>query len=67
MHLVQTINVLNNALLEVREFSYFCCHCIDVASRNYISGGYVEPWRLVTLEPCHSRGALYNVEYDEID
>ncbi len=67
MHSVQAINALNNVLLEVKKFSYFCHHYIDIASGDCISKGYIEPWRLVTLEPCHSEDVFCDVEYDETD
>jgi hypothetical protein len=60
-------NALNNVLLEVKECFCFCCHCIDVASKDCVSKGYVEPWRLVTLEPCHLGYAFCDVECDETD
>jgi hypothetical protein len=67
MHSVQAVNALNNVFLEVREFSCFFHHCIDIMLGDCISKGYVEPWRLVTLELCHSRDVFCDVGYDEID
>jgi hypothetical protein len=65
MHLVRAVNALNNVLLEVRKLSYFCHHCINVVAKDCISKGYIEPWRLVTLEPCQLGDDFCNVEYDE--
>jgi hypothetical protein len=65
MHSMQIINALNNVLLEVKNFSCFCCDCVDVASKDCVSKGYVEPWRLVTLEPCHLGDVFCDVECDE--
>jgi hypothetical protein len=67
MHLVRAINASNNVLLEVKEFLCFYHHCIDVVPCDYTSKGYVEPWKLVTLEPCVALDALCDVEYDEND
>jgi hypothetical protein len=65
MHSIQAINASNNVLLEVNELFCFCCHCIDDVLGDCISKGYVEPWRLVTLEPCQATNFLCDVEYDE--
>jgi hypothetical protein len=53
--------------LEVREFSCFCHHSIDVVLNDYTSKGYVEPWRLITLKPYHESNVLCDVEYDDND
>jgi hypothetical protein len=51
MHLVKVVNASNNVLLDAKEFFYFCCHYINDVLGDCISKGYVEPWKLVTLEP----------------
>jgi len=63
---VRVISASNNVLLEVKKFSYFCHHCIDVIG-DCTSKGYVEPWKLVTLKPCVALDVLCDVEYDEND
>ncbi len=65
MHSIQAINASNNVLLEVKEFSCFCCHYINDVLGDCISKGYVEPWRQVTLEPCQATNFIFDVEYDE--
>ncbi len=67
MHWMWAINASNNAFLEVREFSCFCHHSIDVVLNDYTSKGYVEPWRLITLKPYHESNVLCDVEYDDND
>jgi hypothetical protein len=57
----------NNVFLEVREFSCFCHRCINVVLGDCTSKGYVEPWKLVTLEPCVALNVFCAVEYDEND
>jgi hypothetical protein len=65
IHSIRVVNASNNVLLGAREFSYFCCHYIDDVPGDCISKGYVEPWKLVTLEPCEATNVLCDVEYDE--
>ncbi len=51
MHLVKVVNASNNVFLDAREFFCFCYHYIDDVPGDCISKGYVEPWKLITLEP----------------
>jgi len=51
-HLVKVVNASNNVFLDAREFFCFCYHYIDNVPGDCISKGYVEPWKLITLEPC---------------
>ncbi len=67
MHSMQVVNALRMSFWRWKVFSCFFRHCIDITLGNYISKGYVEPWRLVTLELCHSRDVFCDVEYDETD
>jgi hypothetical protein len=64
---MQVVSASNNVHLETRELSCFCCHYIENVLGDYTSKGYVDPWRLVTLEPYHATYVLCDVEYDEND
>ncbi len=65
MHFMQVVSAPNNALFKIRELSCFCCHYIEDVLGDCTSKGYVDPWRLVKLEPCHATYVLCDVEYDE--
>jgi hypothetical protein len=67
MYYVRVVSASNNVLLKTREFSCFCCHYIKDVPCDYTSKGYVDPWRLVTFEPCDATYVLCDVEYDEND
>jgi hypothetical protein len=67
MHSMWVASASNNVFLEVREFSYFCRHYINVVLGDCTSKGYVEPWKLVTLKHCVALNFFWDVEYDEND
>jgi hypothetical protein len=67
MHSMQVVTASNNVFLETRELFCFCCHYIEDVLGDCTSKGYVDPWRLVTLEPCHATNVFCDVEYDEND
>jgi hypothetical protein len=62
---MQVVSAPNNALFKIRELSCFCCHYIEDVLGDCTSKGYVDPWRLVKLEPCHATYVLCDVEFVE--
>jgi hypothetical protein len=50
----------NYVLLEVKDFSYFCCNCIDNLFDVCEFKSHNKPWKLATLEPCQA----YNIHCD---
>jgi hypothetical protein len=58
LHLVRSVNHLNNFLLEAREFSCFCPQCVTGTGGNCLKGSHASPWQLITLEPVNSDDVL---------
>jgi hypothetical protein len=55
-----------NVLLQVRDFSCFCCHCIDGTTSVCVSIDYIKPLKLVTLEPCDTFDVLRDMELADL-
>jgi len=66
MHSIRSMSHRNNVLLQVRDFSYFCCHCINGTPSAYVSIDYVKPWKLVSLKPCDTSNVLCDMELDDL-
>jgi hypothetical protein len=58
MHSVRSVSPFNNVLLEVRDFSCFCEHCVKRTVGICPNKDYVEPWKLETLEPVRIAHAV---------
>jgi hypothetical protein len=66
MHSIHSTSHCNNVLLQVKDFSYFYCHCINGTLGVQVSIDYVKPWKLVTLEPCDTSDVLCAMELDDL-
>jgi hypothetical protein len=67
LYYVRLISHANNVLLETKEFSCFCDKCVDdIAEGDCDSKLHVSPWILLTLQPCNSSNAHYDIEADGV-
>lgn len=62
MHSVRSIGPANNVLLQVRDYSCFCPGCVHGAAEACPNVAYVQPWKLVTLEPIAAEEAIQEEE-----
>ena len=67
MHSVRSVSPFNNVLLEVRDFSCFCEHCVKGTVGICPNIQYVQLWKLETLEPVRAGDAVQEVEEVEHD
>ncbi len=51
-HVICSVSHLIKTLLHVQELSCFCKFCVDGGDGPYDNYTHVQPWDLVTLEPC---------------
>jgi hypothetical protein len=55
---------LKKALLHVHELSLFYKYCVDGGDGPYDNYIHVQPWDLITLEPCSHIDVGYDPEID---
>ena len=65
MYSIWSVSPTNNVLLEVREFSCFCEYCTKENPGTCPNKDYVEPWKLMTLEPIQVGDVVQDI--DEVD
>ena len=65
MHSIRSISHFNNVMLECRDFSCFCSNCIGGLGTTCSNSAYVQPWKLITLEPCDAEDVLCDPEYND--
>jgi len=57
-HSVRSVSSSNNTLLQIRELSCFCSHCVESSPEPCPRDSHVSPWNLVTLQPCNANDSL---------
>jgi hypothetical protein len=62
MHSIYFLSNTQNVLLQVKDYSFFCPHCLDGALGHCLLENYVSTWKLITLEQCLSTNALCDIE-----
>jgi hypothetical protein len=67
MHSIRSISRWNNTLLECRDFSCFCDHCLDGVPGVCPHKPHASPWKLITLEPIKSTDIVQESEEEEVD